>query len=57
MSELIPTTCKNSIDMGGVYVCRLQALPCALHQGKRCYLQAADEAVKVMAEAIREVEE
>lgn len=57
MSELNPTTCKNSIDMGGVYICRLQVLPCALHQGKKCYLQAADEAVKVMAEAITKVEE
>lgn len=41
-----PHTCEESINFSGVYICKLQTIPCALHTGEVCYKQEADEALK-----------
>lgn len=54
MNEYNPRACKQSINMGGIYICGLQTVPCALHNGEKCYMQRTDEAVKALAGAIAE---
>lgn len=54
MSKYHPRACEQSINMGGVYICGLQTVPCALHKGEKCYMQRTDEAVKALAGAIAE---
>lgn len=54
MNEYNPRACKQSINMGEIYICGLQTIPCALHKGEKCYMQRTDEAVKALAGAIAE---
>lgn len=36
MSDLHPTSCKESTRLGNVYICRLACSPCNLYFGKAC---------------------
>ena len=54
MNKYHPRACKQSIKVSGIYICRLQTVPCALHRGEKCYMQRTDEAVKALAGAIAE---
>lgn len=46
MDQYNPHICNESINFSGVYICKLQTVPCALHTGEVCYKQKADEALK-----------
>lgn len=52
-----PMWCKNSALVYGIYVCRLEHAPCALHKGEKCYMQKQDESIARLAKAFEEVRE
>ena len=55
--EYTPAECNNSVLVYGIYVCRLEHAPCALHKGEKCYMQKQDEAIARLAKAFEEVRE
>lgn len=46
-----PQKCCASNMIYGIYICRLQASPCALHKGEKCYMQKADDAAKLILDS------
>lgn len=54
MSMYNPHLCGESINIGGIFICKLQAIPCALHKGQQCYLEKIDRAVGEMKELFAE---
>ena len=56
-NKYTPTECKNSVLVYGIYVCRLEHAPCALHKGERCYMQKQDESIARLAKAFEEARE
>lgn len=50
-----PIECKSSINMDGIYICSLQTTICALHKKKKCYMQAVDELLGLIASDKEEV--
>ena len=54
MSMYNPHLCGESINIGGIFICKLQAIPCALHKGQQCYLKKIDRAVGEMKELFAE---
>lgn len=53
MNQYNPNKCGVSIDAWGIFICRLENVPCALHKGDKCYMQRSDEAVTIIANAIK----
>lgn len=53
MSNYNPHECGMSLCVYGVFICRLETVPCALHKGEKCYMQRSDEAVIAMANALK----
>ena len=53
MSNYNPHECRMSLDVYGVFICRLESVPCALHNGDKCYMQRFDESVTAMANALK----
>lgn len=57
MNQYNPNKCGTSIEVCGVFICRLENVPCALHKGEKCYMQRSDEAVTAMANSLKREEE
>lgn len=52
-----PHTCAHSVSFGGVFICSLETVPCALHKDGMCYSEKIDRAVSRISEKIREIRE
>lgn len=57
-TEYKPETCKSSMFVYGIYLCRLNGgIPCARLKGDMCYAEKTDRALNELIKAMREKEE
>lgn len=54
MSDLHPTTCKESQKLGDIYVCRLAYGPCNVQFGKTCEKLKRDAFISAMKKLMEE---
>lgn len=52
-----PYTCGHSVSFGGIFICSLETVPCALHRNDDCYSKRFDQSVDRVIETIREMQE
>ena len=53
-----PYTCGHSVSFGGIFICSLETVPCALYkEDVLCYSEKIDRSVSHVLEKIREVRE
>lgn len=44
-----PYTCGHSVSFGGIFICSLETIPCALHKDDVCYSEKIDRSLSRIA--------
>lgn len=52
-----PYTCGHSVSFGGIFICSLETVPCAIHKDDVCYSEKIDRSLSRIAEKIRKIQE